>query len=91
MLQQIIDQAPRFFGYYNVLFLLQAFAATFLLSLAGCVLGFALGFACVAFAVGVAGRRDVAVRHGVAVAVGVAGRLDVAVRVGVAVCFGARE
>ena len=44
MLQQIIDQAPRFFGYYNVLFLLQAFAATFLLSLAGCVLGFALGF-----------------------------------------------
>ena len=44
MLQQIIDQAPRFFGYYNVLFLLQAFAATFLLSLVGCVLGFALGF-----------------------------------------------
>ena len=44
MLQQIIDEAPRFFGYYNVLFLLQAFAATFLLSLAGCVLGFALGF-----------------------------------------------
>ena len=52
MLQQIIDQAPRFFGYYNALFLLQAFAATFLLSLAGCVLGFALGFllACGAFA-----------------------------------------
>lgn len=44
MLQQIIDQAPRFFGYYNVVFLLQAFAATFLLSLVGCVLGFALGF-----------------------------------------------
>jgi polar amino acid transport system permease protein len=44
MLQQIIEQAPKFFGYYNVLFLLQAFAATFLLSLIGCVLGFALGF-----------------------------------------------
>lgn len=44
MLQQIIDQAPQFFGFYNVLFLLQAFAATFLLSLIGCVLGFALGF-----------------------------------------------
>ena len=24
MLQQIIEQAPKFFGYYNVLFLLQA-------------------------------------------------------------------
>ena len=44
MLQQIIDEAPRFFGYYNVLFLLQALAATFLLSLVGCVLGFVLGF-----------------------------------------------
>ncbi len=44
MLQQIIDAAPRFFSYYNVLFLLQALAATFLLSLVGCVLGFLLGF-----------------------------------------------
>ena len=44
MLQQIIDAAPRFFGYYNVLFLLQALAATFLLSLVGCVLGFLFGF-----------------------------------------------
>ena len=44
MLEQIIDAAPRFFGYYNVLFLLQALAATFLLSLVGCVLGFAFGF-----------------------------------------------
>src|SRR5437762_2294524 len=44
MFQQIIDAAPRFFGYYNVLFLLQALAATFLLSLVGCVLGFFLGF-----------------------------------------------
>ena len=44
MLQQIVERAPEFFGYYNVLFLLRAFAATFLLSLVGCVLGFALGF-----------------------------------------------
>lgn len=44
MLQQIIDEAPRFFGYYNVLFLAQALAATFLLSLVGCVLGFVFGF-----------------------------------------------
>jgi polar amino acid transport system permease protein len=44
MLQQIIEQAPKFFGYYNMLFLLQAFVATFLLSLVGCVMGFALGF-----------------------------------------------
>lgn len=44
MLQQILDHAPRFFGYYNLLFLLQALAATFLLSLVGCVLGFLLGF-----------------------------------------------
>jgi polar amino acid transport system permease protein len=44
MLQQIIDAAPKFFGFYNVLFLLQALAATFLLSLVGCVLGFVFGF-----------------------------------------------
>jgi polar amino acid transport system permease protein len=44
MLQAILDQAPRFFGYYNLLFLLQALAATFLLSLVGCVLGFCFGF-----------------------------------------------
>lgn len=44
MLQQIIDAAPKFFGYYNVMFLLQALAATLLLSLVGCVLGFAFGF-----------------------------------------------
>src|SRR5688572_25915650 len=44
MLQQIIAEAPKFFGYFNVLFLLQALAATFLLSLVGCVLGFLFGF-----------------------------------------------
>ena len=26
MLEQLLDEAPRFFGYYNLLFLLQAFA-----------------------------------------------------------------
>ena len=45
MLEQIIDRAPQFFGYYNLLFLLQALLTTFLLSLGGCVLGFAFGFA----------------------------------------------
>jgi len=44
MLEQIVDAAPKFFGFYNVMFLLQALAATFLLSLVGCVLGFASGF-----------------------------------------------
>src|SRR3954469_22192033 len=44
MLRQIIDEAPRFFGYYNLIFLLQALLATFALSLVGCVLGFVLGF-----------------------------------------------
>src|SRR5512134_317217 len=45
MLDEILDAAPRFFGYYNLLFLLQALVATFLLSLAGCALGFVFGFA----------------------------------------------
>ena len=44
MLEQLLEAAPRFFSYYNVLFLLQALLATFLLSLVGCVLGFLLGF-----------------------------------------------
>jgi polar amino acid transport system permease protein len=44
MLQQLLDAAPRFFSYYNILFLLQALVATVLLSLVGCVLGFLLGF-----------------------------------------------
>ena len=44
MLEQLLEAAPRFFSYYNILFLLQALLATFLLSLVGCVLGFLLGF-----------------------------------------------
>jgi polar amino acid transport system permease protein len=45
MLHQIIAEAPRFFGYYNLVFLGQALLATFLLSAAGCGIGFLAGFA----------------------------------------------
>lgn len=45
MLAQIIDEAPRFFSYYNGVFLLQALAATFVLSAIGSLIGLALGFA----------------------------------------------
>ncbi len=38
------EELPRFFGYYNTIFLAQAFAFTALLSLIGCGLGFLLGF-----------------------------------------------
>ncbi|MDP3257532.1 amino acid ABC transporter permease [Bosea sp. (in: a-proteobacteria)] len=40
----LIEEAPRFFGYYNLIFLGQAFAYTALLSLVGCGLGFLVGF-----------------------------------------------
>lgn len=40
----LIEEAPRFFGYYNMIFLGQAFAYTALLSLVGCGLGFLVGF-----------------------------------------------
>jgi polar amino acid transport system permease protein len=40
----LIEEAPRFFGYYNLIFLGQAFAYTALLSLVGCGLGFIVGF-----------------------------------------------
>lgn len=39
-----IDQISRFFGYYNVIFLLQAFLYTTILSFVGCSVGFAMGF-----------------------------------------------
>ncbi len=39
-----LEEASRFFGYYNVLFLGQAFLFTAALSLAGCGAGFAMGF-----------------------------------------------
>ena len=40
----IAEQLPRFFSYYNVLFLAQAFGATLALSAVGCIAGFVSGF-----------------------------------------------
>lgn len=44
MWQRLVEEAPQFFSYYNLIFLAEAAFATFALSAAGCVLGFALGF-----------------------------------------------
>jgi polar amino acid transport system permease protein len=44
MLQTLTDEAPRFFGYYNLLFLGRAFLYTAALSLVGCGIGFLAGF-----------------------------------------------
>ncbi len=44
MLQTLIEQAPRLFTYYNLIFLLGALATTFLLSAIGCLVGFVVGF-----------------------------------------------
>lgn len=40
----LIEEAPRFFSYYNLIFLGQAFAYTALLSVVGCGVGFLAGF-----------------------------------------------
>ena len=45
MLDQIIEELPRFFSYYNLLFFAKALGVTFALSAIGCVVGFTLGFA----------------------------------------------
>ncbi|SFN18289.1 amino acid ABC transporter permease [Variovorax sp. OV329] len=45
MLEQIIEELPRFFSYYNLLFFAKALGVTFALSAIGCVVGFTLGFA----------------------------------------------
>ncbi|MFT3780289.1 MAG: amino acid ABC transporter permease [Ottowia sp.] len=45
MFEQIIEELPRFFSYYNLLFLAKALGVTFALSAIGCVVGFTLGFA----------------------------------------------
>lgn len=45
MWSQLAAEAPRFFGYYNVIFLAEAFAQTLALSVLGAVVGFALGAA----------------------------------------------
>ena len=44
MLERLVDEIPRFFNYYTMLFLLQAMGTTLLMTLIGCVLGFVLGF-----------------------------------------------
>jgi polar amino acid transport system permease protein len=40
----LLEEAPRFFTYYNLIFLGQAFLYTALLSLVGCGIGFLIGF-----------------------------------------------
>lgn len=44
MWERVIEEAPAFFTYYNVIFLLEAMLATFLLSAVGCLTGLAMGF-----------------------------------------------
>jgi polar amino acid transport system permease protein len=44
MLDQILQELPRFFSYYNLLFFAKALGGTFALSAIGCVVGFSLGF-----------------------------------------------
>lgn len=44
MLDRLIEEAPRFFTYWNIVFLLEAMMATLVLTAAGCLGGFALGF-----------------------------------------------
>lgn len=43
MWEQLVQEAPRFFGYYNLLFIAQAFGQTLALSVLGALVGFALG------------------------------------------------
>jgi len=49
MLERIIEEAPRFFNYYNTIFLLEAMLTTFALSAIGCLIGFLIGFILVIF------------------------------------------
>lgn len=44
MWQRIVEEAPDFFTYYNMVFLLKALLTTFLLSAVGCLIGFCSGF-----------------------------------------------
>ena len=44
MFAQIVEELPRFFSYYNLLFFAKALGATFALSAIGCVVGFTVGF-----------------------------------------------
>ncbi len=44
MLDRIIEEAPRFFTYYNAIFILKAMGTTLLLTALGCLTGFIFGF-----------------------------------------------
>jgi polar amino acid transport system permease protein len=44
MWDSLLEEIPRFFTYYNGIFLLKAAGATIALSAVGCVVGFAIGF-----------------------------------------------
>lgn len=44
MFDRIIEEAPRFFTYYNAVFIVQAMGTTLLLTALGCVTGFVFGF-----------------------------------------------
>ncbi len=44
MWERIVEEAPDFFTYYNMVFLVEALLATFLLSAVGCLFGFCSGF-----------------------------------------------
>jgi polar amino acid transport system permease protein len=44
MLQRLFDEAPRFFTYYTMIFLLQAMLRTIGMALFGCTIGFVFGF-----------------------------------------------
>ena len=44
MLDRIIQEAPRFFTYYNMIFILKAMGTTLLLTALGCATGFIFGF-----------------------------------------------
>ena len=45
MWMRIVEEAPTFFTYYNIVFLLEAMGVTFALSAAGCLVGLVVGFA----------------------------------------------
>ena len=44
MWQRIVEEIPQFLTYYNLIFLLKALLATFLLSFVGCLVGLLAGF-----------------------------------------------
>jgi polar amino acid transport system permease protein len=49
MLDQLLAEAPRFFTYWNMLFLAEAAMNTVLVSFAGCLIGYLVGFAIATF------------------------------------------